>query len=382
MSKPVTQQYEKLPGGYRAVFTLSSRAHGTLWLGSDHVLLVRSTEFSETVRRVFLKDIELVTITPSRDRIWATLLVGTWALLALLAGYGILYAFDFGGGAPLAGFVASVLAAFAAWTVWYWQQGPTGRVRIHTAVHSDDVLALTRLRKAEQAFAILLPKIAEVQGRMEDELLRREPEPERVWMPSRHAVAAPATEFKPKPRFKPGWHYAFYIWMIWGEVLSITALLVQTEFVTWLGGYHMLIYVAIAAGALTVQHRSNSSAMVRGITWAAIATQFAQFSIAGMYSFFIGMQNPLDPEALSRAQTALNASPAAQAMTVAFAAALTAMAVLGILELRRGGQGPLQEAPAPVPGPAKRTAAPPPLPRADTGEAAPPPLPDTQEESA
>lgn len=380
MNKAVSG-YEKLPGGYRSVFSLSSRMHGTLWMGDDHLLHVRASEFNETVRRIFLKDIELITMTPNRERGWITSVLAVIALVVALWMGGIAYVvvnadpfwWSVTREAAAAGLFLAVLSLGLALVAWYWLQGPIGRVYIHTAVHREEVLALRRLRQAEKTLQILLPRIEAVQGGLASLLVQRAPEPERVWLPSRFEVR-PADNLKPKKPFQRGWHYAFFSWVLWGETLSVVTLLVPSALIIWLSSYHLIVYVALAAVALARQHLQNSSLPIRVLTWAAIGLQFTQNSVTGLFSFFSEMYYAIEADAVEQAQQMYTASPVIQGLTVFFAAVLTIVALLGLLELRRGAQGRPFVAVVPPPKPRPT---PPPLRGVDP--AAVPPLPGVSE---
>jgi hypothetical protein len=76
--------YDKLPGDFRGFLT-----RNTLWLGSDHLLLIDSSRFSETYKRFYLRDIQSIVIRRSARFVipyyWA--LLGLAALIALLVGW-------------------------------------------------------------------------------------------------------------------------------------------------------------------------------------------------------------------------------------------------------------------------------------------------------
>jgi hypothetical protein len=148
--------YERLPGRRRGFIRGAS-----LWLGDDHLLLVRSMRFREEYKRFHLRDIQAIVVART-PRIH----VSTRAF-----GLVILYAIAYG---IVRGFYARELpylwaAAAIAVAVWlYISLWDSCRCRIYTAVSSDDLPSIYRTWTARRFLSRVEPRIAEVQGAVQE----------------------------------------------------------------------------------------------------------------------------------------------------------------------------------------------------------------------
>ena len=148
-----TDHYQKLPGR-GATWTGPSR----LWQGGDHVLLVLTRGYVENYRRFFFNDIQAVIVRRTHTgKIWNAL----WALTT---------AFFM--------FIALQLDGGAAWTLWGLSApfaialllnlllGPTCACHLRTAVQTERLPALSRVRAARQFLARIEPLIQAAQGEL------------------------------------------------------------------------------------------------------------------------------------------------------------------------------------------------------------------------
>ncbi|RXK53327.1 hypothetical protein ESB00_16655 [Oleiharenicola lentus] len=128
--------YRKLTRMHRTLGAMSQ-----LWLGSDHLLHVQSTGYTESYRRFYLRDIQCMLVVHTGRR---TYLAITLAAIAL-----IIVAFMSQMGAGVVGF--GILAAiFAPLFLWNHLLGPGCRVVVVTAVQQENVASLCRLPKTRR----------------------------------------------------------------------------------------------------------------------------------------------------------------------------------------------------------------------------------------
>jgi len=153
--------YQKLPG--RPSLTLIGTA--SLWLGPDHVLSVRNLHFVEEYRRFDYGDIQALLLRRTHRR-------GIWA--AVLGGLTALFAFATWSMAPnLFAWIPGVPAAlFVALSALNWFRGPACACHLRTAVHTEPLPSLRRVRPARRALALLRHRVEQVQGRLEKGLLQ------------------------------------------------------------------------------------------------------------------------------------------------------------------------------------------------------------------
>jgi hypothetical protein len=143
--KPKT--YLRLPGRGRGI------AHyARLWQGPDHVLLVISTGMSENYKRFYYRDIQAFVVrrTTAHHAVSAALAVFTLGFAVLTLGYR--------GGAWMWvwGIVAGI---FALSLLINLLLGPTCVCHLRTAVQTERLTPLNRLRTARKALNRIRPLI-------------------------------------------------------------------------------------------------------------------------------------------------------------------------------------------------------------------------------
>jgi hypothetical protein len=149
----VKGEYRKLPGRGRR-FTSPrwldvTASRSTVWLGSDHLLVVDDAGYSERYRRFPYADIQAIVVR--RTGTYGT----AAAVLALLAAVPL--AGSFLTGEVGAWILRSLGGLFVLLLALHALRGPTCRTTLHTAVHVEEVPAWKRLRVARRGIARLRP---------------------------------------------------------------------------------------------------------------------------------------------------------------------------------------------------------------------------------
>jgi hypothetical protein len=165
-------RYRKLPGHRRGLINGSS-----VWLGPDHLLLVKSQRFKEEYKRFYLRDIQAIAVARAhRFHISSR---------SLAIGFVWLFAFTIRPTAPLVWAAGLVLVG-----VWLYLSIARSCVcRIYTSVSSDTLPSIYRTWTARRFLAAVEPRIREVQGEIDPawreaaEQQRVGPEPERSASP-------------------------------------------------------------------------------------------------------------------------------------------------------------------------------------------------------
>lgn len=173
--------YRRLPG--RRWVSMSGQT--SLWIGSDHVLAVQSTGFTESYRRFYLRDIAAIAV--QRNNRW---MIWNIVLGAIVGFLGLLAVAILGGGDPGdEGFAYFLLVVFVAPSgfglVVNLVRGRTCTVRIQTAVQSAEIPSVGRMRAAEKLLAQLTPLIQLAQP------MTPPPSPESAPAPSPENAPAP-----------------------------------------------------------------------------------------------------------------------------------------------------------------------------------------------
>ena len=153
-------RYRRLPGtGKSAVHYIR------LYEGPDHLLQITTSGYHETYKRFYYRDIQAVVLRKT-DRWWLWgLILGVPGVLAVLIG--LLLG---GGGGILLGLVGTILFFVAGLG---FAGGPSCEGFIRTAVQTERLLSVGRLRRARKILARLQPLIAAAQGPLSAEALAR-----------------------------------------------------------------------------------------------------------------------------------------------------------------------------------------------------------------
>jgi hypothetical protein len=153
--------YRRLPGHGSGAFE-----NLRLYLGSDHLLEVSSSGFTESYRRFYFRDIQTIVLRKSaHGKVWNAV----WASIFLLLG-----AIASGVGGPAAIAWWMVAGIFLLVLALHIGRGPTCVCQIRTAVQNRTLASLNRLRGASKVIAQLRPLVEAAQGALpRDEITRR-----------------------------------------------------------------------------------------------------------------------------------------------------------------------------------------------------------------
>jgi len=175
-------------------------------LGPDHLLLARTTFFSEEYKRFYFRDIQAFVIRKTnRHRIWGWILGVLFALCAVVLIVGF---FDISGrsiqssdifGLIVWGAPALICLAFLYLNFVF---GPGCICHLRTAVQTEELSPLKRFRATRKVIERLKPKIQAAQGALAPELLRPRPPVVYAAAPSETA-AQPARQATPSNEIFP-----------------------------------------------------------------------------------------------------------------------------------------------------------------------------------
>jgi hypothetical protein len=133
-------------------------SYSSLWVASDHLLIVSSTGYNETYARIMFSDIKAFIITPTGRRLWWGL---PWALIAAISGLRMLMLLGYGE-APTGSGIFFAVSAVALTLNWVWGQGC--RVHVMTGVQNTVLPSLIRIKKTRAVLAGLQSRIVAAQA--------------------------------------------------------------------------------------------------------------------------------------------------------------------------------------------------------------------------
>ena len=143
--------YQKLPGvGGRGLQRVR------LWQGPDHILLVASSALGERYKRFYFADIQSIVIR--KTAAWLAWMI----VLLVLVGIFALCVFEISEPEGR-GVVAGIGAVFLIILAIHAAFGPTCECRIRTAVQTEELASLKRVRTANKVLARIRPLIESAQ---------------------------------------------------------------------------------------------------------------------------------------------------------------------------------------------------------------------------
>jgi hypothetical protein len=134
-------------------------------MGSDHLLLVDRTGYTESYKRFYFADIQAIVVRKTNSATTVTAVTGS-AAVAFFA-----WAFSISNmpGRLTLCIIGGCFALFALHGLW---RGPSCVTHIQTAVQTDQLAAWNRIRAARKGLAALRPRLLEAQGTVAEEELR------------------------------------------------------------------------------------------------------------------------------------------------------------------------------------------------------------------
>jgi hypothetical protein len=163
----IEQRYRRLTWPRVAQFSVFIASRSSLWLGDDHLLLVERTGYSEKYKRFFFRDIQAFTIRETKRRLVWNLVLGALLTISALIIWGASSDSSSVEGAIIAGSIVG--AIFGIPLVVNSLLGPTCACEIRTAVQTEKLFSLCRLRKTRKVMNRIRPLIIAAQGQLTGE---------------------------------------------------------------------------------------------------------------------------------------------------------------------------------------------------------------------
>jgi hypothetical protein len=256
----------------------------TLWQGGDHLLQIYSRVGVEDYKRFYFNDIQAIitrkTIAGKIQNIVLGLLLLLFTIPAVLndGGWSVFWA-------ALAGVLLIVMLVNLF-------RGPTSETKLLTAVQTEKLHSLHRLKNAINVMDRLRSIIQNVQGRLSREDRGKIPV-RRVNHNGVKESSQQADNSKMVPRHEKGkFHLVLFgLLVLYGGLTSSGFLFnhVVVTFLSAIAGICMGIFVIIA---LVKQHNTDMSNALRAITWASLGFVSITFIAGYGVSMVFAFKNP------------------------------------------------------------------------------------------
>jgi hypothetical protein len=130
-----------------------------LWLGTDHLLLVRASPGAEEYRRFFFKDIQAIIVQTTKRQTYLNITLIALALLVLT-----IIALTWNRGVFSIAVLAISFLLFGIPILVNTLLGPCCDVQIRTAVQIEDLPSLSRISRTARVLDRIRPRIQAAQG--------------------------------------------------------------------------------------------------------------------------------------------------------------------------------------------------------------------------
>jgi len=141
----------------RKIFAVAVMSRTSLWLGPDHLLFVESNGYTETYKRFYFRDIQAFTLQRTNTATYVNIFLAIVTLLFIV--FGLVSEIP---GVRILHF--SVAGIFGLLLLLHAIPGASCKCNIKTAVQTEELSALARLRKARKVLDRVRPLITSAQG--------------------------------------------------------------------------------------------------------------------------------------------------------------------------------------------------------------------------
>ena len=155
-------EYTRLTFGRRSRkngFFAMPGMRSSLWLGTDHILLVRTSPGSEEYRRFYFKDIQAIIMRGTRRQTYLNI-----TLIALLVILMTIIALTWSGSVFSTVVLGISFLLFSIPILVNTLLGPCCDVQIRTAVQIEDLPSLSRISRTARVLGRIRPRIQAAQG--------------------------------------------------------------------------------------------------------------------------------------------------------------------------------------------------------------------------
>jgi hypothetical protein len=281
MTTAATPEYKRLSGkGFRGV-TFIAGTRADLWLGPDHLLVVDSSGYSETYKRFYFKDIQGIVMRPTIVGRVTNAVLGLPLVLLIIGALAAEQTEDM--------FLCLFFGAFFAIPlVVNLVKGATCQTELFTAVQSEELVSLHRVRLTRKVLAQLQPLIAAAQGELK-------PEEMAVMQSSLERPGADAGAFVTPAMPLPEVNYRSKVhlmlaWVALADVpMTVISLLMDGEFGMPIAFLHMLAIAILSIVAINVQRGTNLSKGLKRLPVYFLSSMAAMIVLrvcVGVYTLF------------------------------------------------------------------------------------------------
>lgn len=268
------KEYQKLPGTKKGFLI----GRYTLWQGNDHLLFIFSRFGAEDYKRFYFNDIQAIITRKTIVGRIQNIIIGGFILTFLVP------VFFFDGGWSI--FYAVASGMMSLFLLINFFKGPTCDTKLLTAVQTEKLPSLSRLKTACRVMDRLKPYIQLAQGTLKQEDLNKMP----LRPADRKTHSVPGANGAGAETGRV--HMILFGLMLFDGMLAASEFFVTHVIPTVLGSVAGLCIGLCVMLALVKQHKSNLSGSLRAITWICLGLVGVNFAVGYIVGVVFAMNNP------------------------------------------------------------------------------------------
>ena len=284
----MTKIYKRLPGRGNSFASKTPTARFSIWLGPDHMLQIYNFGYTEEYKRFYFRDIQAFVLRKTPRGHVVNLISG-------LLGAGFIFLWISTPSEAL-GVVSGIFGIpLALIFIFNLLLGSTCECRLYTAVQTEPLPSISRLRAARKTIALLKPLIEQAQGTISnDELKTRSSVDFAAGSPLPHA----APRSLPIVGTKPVVHYGGTAHATLFAFLLIQGVLVGMDFfqqALWLFVCNNAAWLGIggcAIWAMVKQINSDITPALKRMVWCSFGYFWIYLFAGYFYFIFMAIQHP------------------------------------------------------------------------------------------
>jgi len=272
--------YQRLPGKKKGFLI----GHHTLWQGTDHLLQIYSRLGVEDYKRYYFDDIQAIVTRKTGSGRIQNIVVGA------LSGLFCLFAVTSGGGWSF--FHAAVAAAILLILLINVFKGPTCETVLLTAVQTEKLYSLNRLKTTEPVMNRLRAIIERRQGRIDPNIFDKQSVSSPAQRTNSPSSGARQRRLNAQKHERGRVHlFLFALLVADGLVVAASFMLTHVALTLMGSAITMLLGICVVV-ALVKQHESNLKRSLRTLTWAALGYVCFSFIAGYILSMGIAFRHP------------------------------------------------------------------------------------------
>jgi hypothetical protein len=272
--------YRRLPGKKKGFLI----GHHTLWQGSDHLLQIYSRLGVEDYKRYYFDDIQAIITRKTGSGKIANIILG--------AIFGLFCFFAVASGGAWRLFPAVIAAAILLILLINVLKGPTCETVLLTAVQTEKLYPLHRLKTTEPVMNRLRSIIEQRQGRINPAVFDQQQVSSSARRTERSAGGTGTHGLKGQKHERGRMHLFLFALLIADGLIVAASFMLTHVALTLLGSAATMLLGICVVVALVKQHESNLKRSVRILTWAALGYVCFSFIVGYVVSMGIAFRHP------------------------------------------------------------------------------------------